>query len=87
MVIFETLIHVDFHRISTHKGEGSNPSLSATQSSETITCIDCNRKTPILGSTKKEPAITQLFMYDDLAKLLQKGLAKEGRFSERLSIF
>jgi len=28
-----------------------------------------------------------LFMYDDLAKLLQKGLAKEGRFSERLSIF
>ena len=26
-------------------------------------------------------------MYDDLAKLLQKGLAKEGRFSERLSIF
>ena len=26
-------------------------------------------------------------MYDYLAKYLQKGLAKEGRFSERLSIF
>ena len=36
---------------------------------------------------QKEPTIPQLFMYDDLAKLLQKGLAKEGRFSERLSIF
>tara|TARA_B110000014_G_scaffold227113_1_gene186777 strand:+ start:338 stop:466 length:129 start_codon:yes stop_codon:yes gene_type:complete len=35
----------------------------------------------------KEPTIPQFFMYDDLAKLLQKGLAKEGRFSERLSIF
>ncbi len=45
------------------------------------------RKTPILGSPQKEPAIPKLFMYDDLAKLLQKGLAKEGRFSERLSIF
>ena len=36
---------------------------------------------------QKEPIIPQLFMYYDLAKLLQKGLAKEGRFSERLSIF
>ncbi|GIT33999.1 MAG: hypothetical protein Ct9H300mP4_03180 [Gammaproteobacteria bacterium] len=34
----------------------------------------------------KEPTIPQFFMYDDLAKLLQKGLAKEGRSSERLSI-
>jgi hypothetical protein len=63
------------------------PSLSATQSFETTTRIHCNRKTPILSSPQKEPAIPQLFMYDDLAKLLQKGLAKEGRFSERLSIF
>ena len=49
--------------------------------------IRSNEITPILGSPQKEPAIPKLFMYDDLAKLLQKGLAEEGRFSERLSIF
>ena len=34
----------------------------------------------------QEPTIPQFFLYDDLAKLLQKGLAKEGRSSERLLI-